>query len=373
MFDVLVLGAGINGLSIAWELSQYPSLKIGLLERFTVGNLRGSSHGHTRITRLSYANPKYIAPMRLLHEELWPAWEKTFGKSFLQKREGCFFGDGIFFEKFLQAITEHQLPIEILTKLQAQRVYPQFAFAAVETVVRDYTGGILAAGDLMEQLKTGIRTSSVDFQEQTRVLQIDRGGKEIAVHTDRGVMKAKKLVVAAGPWTGSLLPECRFVLTPIRQTISYFSAPADQFPFWAYYGDEALFYGLPELKWNRVKAVEHQAHGKIDDPEDVSLQPNLVQLQRLQAFLAKQFIPSYTIEAQETCMYTCTSTEDFFIGPLPQEERILLCAACSGHAFKFAPLTGKIVAALALGRNPPYQEIYKNAYRLPVELIGKNS
>jgi sarcosine oxidase len=47
----------------------------------------------------------------------------------------------------------------------------------------------------------------------------------------------------------------------------------------------------------------------------------------------------------ETCLYTVTSDEDFIIdrrGP------VVIGSPCSGHGFKFAPVTGKRLAELAL-------------------------
>jgi len=47
-------------------------------------------------------------------------------------------------------------------------------------------------------------------------------------------------------------------------------------------------------------------------------------------------------------MYTVAPKERFILGPLPGEPRIIAASCCSGHAFKFAPLLGKIAADLAL-------------------------
>jgi sarcosine oxidase len=58
-FDVVVIGAGVNGLATAYHLSKQAGLKIGLIEQFRLGHARGSSHGHSRIFRPTYTNPVY--------------------------------------------------------------------------------------------------------------------------------------------------------------------------------------------------------------------------------------------------------------------------------------------------------------------------
>jgi glycine/D-amino acid oxidase-like deaminating enzyme len=41
--------------------------------------------------------------------------------------------------------------------------------------------------------------------------------------------------------------------------------------------------------------------------------------------------------------------EDFLVDRLPDHSSVLLCSACSGHGFKFAPAIGELVADLADG------------------------
>jgi len=47
----------------------------------------------------------------------------------------------------------------------------------------------------------------------------------------------------------------------------------------------------------------------------------------------------------ETCLYTNTADESFV---LKRRGRLVVGSACSGHGFKFAPLIGERLAALAV-------------------------
>jgi sarcosine oxidase len=47
----------------------------------------------------------------------------------------------------------------------------------------------------------------------------------------------------------------------------------------------------------------------------------------------------------ETCIYTNTADEGFV---LERHGRVVIGSACSGHGFKFAPVVGRTLAALAL-------------------------
>ncbi len=46
----------------------------------------------------------------------------------------------------------------------------------------------------------------------------------------------------------------------------------------------------------------------------------------------------------ETCLYTNTADEGFV---LERHGRVVVGSACSGHGFKFAPVVGRTLAALA--------------------------
>lgn len=58
----------------------------------------------------------------------------------------------------------------------------------------------------------------------------------------------------------------------------------------------------------------------------------------------------------ETCFYTDAPNRDFVIDHLPDDSRIVIGSACSGHAFKFAPLTGKILSEMVMNGKTSVKE-----------------
>jgi sarcosine oxidase len=49
-----------------------------------------------------------------------------------------------------------------------------------------------------------------------------------------------------------------------------------------------------------------------------------------------------------TCMYTDTPDLQFVIDVLPDDPNVVVGCGCSGHAFKFTPVLGEILADLAI-------------------------
>src|SRR5918992_1634000 len=67
-WDAIVVGGGAMGTATAWQLARRDRAVL-LVERSTIGHERGSSHGPTRIFRLSYHHPDYVAMARRALED----------------------------------------------------------------------------------------------------------------------------------------------------------------------------------------------------------------------------------------------------------------------------------------------------------------
>jgi len=69
----------------------------------------------------------------------------------------------------------------------------------------------------------------------------------------------------------------------------------------------------------------------------------------LENFVREQFTqPIDKLVKSETCFYANTPNENFIIDLLPTDKRIAVGSVCSGHGFKFAPLTGRLLSELVL-------------------------
>ncbi len=62
------------------------------------------------------------------------------------------------------------------------------------------------------------------------------------------------------------------------------------------------------------------------------------------AWVAARYRDAGETLGTETCLYTNTADEEFV---LERHGRVVVGSACSGHGFKFAPIVGRTLAALA--------------------------
>ncbi len=357
-FDALVLGGGVHGLATAWHLARRGIGRVGLLERHALQHAHGSSHGAARITRSSYPDVTHVELMRIAHTEDWPRLERDTGAKLVHRMDGVYFGpaEGPF-EDYAAAVAAAGVEVERLSPAEARHRFPAFTFANAAGVLHDRTGGLIDAAATLRALIKGCMVEGVFLHEHTRALGWDSRAGRLLVRSDRGDVSASRLVIAAGAWTGSLVPALAPRLTVKRQSVGYWPVTGDaaaadpgRFPVWAHLGPGAngLAYGLPRHGAPGLKAALHETAGAADDPDDVG-QPDEATLAAVEAFLRDQLTLRLGPRAHaETCLYTSTADEHFVVDRLAADPPVVVLSACSGHGFKFAPLMGRIAADLAL-------------------------
>jgi sarcosine oxidase len=138
----------------------------------------------------------------------------------------------------------------------------------------------------------------------------------------------------------------------VPQTVTYFrlGVPARSLPPWVHFGgaESGMTYGLAELGRDALKAAHHVTQGPDTNPDEVA-PPAYGETDALRAVLERILtVPVLESLGTERCLYTMTPTEDFVIDHWPGDPRVAFASACSGHGFKFAPLTGRILAELVV-------------------------
>lgn len=379
-FDVLVVGAGVNGLATAWQLARRGAGRVGLIDRHSIGHEHGSSHGPTRITRSTYADPRLVAMMVEANARDWPALEAAAGMPLRHPHPTFFFGpaDG--------PITAYAEAVGRVAGALIDDVAPAAARALAggwlrigdgDRALHDRSGAVIAAADVIRSLERLVRAGGVEVIEGTAVRAIGRAGGRrdavdavdadaadaaderddgpVVVDSAAGTLLAERVVVTAGAWIGRLLPELAGRFTPLRQTVAFLDVEGDPAtaPNWVRVGfdDEPEVFGQPAFGHAGLKAAIHRQDGAPDDPDVVTpfdaASPAVAELLGLiDRCLA---VPVRGVLGGMTCLYTMTPDHGFVLGPLDGDPRIIVGAACSGHAFKFAPWTGRVLASWAMG------------------------
>jgi sarcosine oxidase len=175
---------------------------------------------------------------------------------------------------------------------------------------------------------------------------VDRGAElhEETRVEDVGEIDADAVVVTAGAWVDRLVDDVP--VRPTRETLAYFRRDS-ALPSIVQLDPETrghALYSLHDPKYG-LKAGLHHAGIEADPDEPGEPSPEL--LDRISAWVAATYadVDPTPVDA-ETCLYTNTEDESFIFD---SRERVVVCSACSGHGFKFAPVIGQRVAKMAGG------------------------
>jgi monomeric sarcosine oxidase len=350
--EVAVVGSGLLGSATAWALAArgVPAL---LLEQFGLGHARGSSHGATRIFRLSHPEPGYVR-MAVLAGEAWArlAWEA--GEQLVVTTGGLDAGPAA--SDCASALRECGVDHSWLTAAQIRDRFPGIAARPGERMLFQPDSGVCLAGRAVTALQRLALRDGVSIRAHTPVLGIEPQGGQVVLRTPAGEISARVAVVTAGVWAEGLLAGAVATvpaLTATLQQVRYF-VPRDDSPWptlieWP--DARPCWYSVPMVGGAAGVKVAAHVPGRAVDPRDGPFEEIDPALEDEATAYVRERLPGLEPAglSPETCLYTMTADEDFVIdraGP------VVVGGGCSGHAFKFGPLLGEVLADLALGTEP---------------------
>jgi sarcosine oxidase len=351
--DIAVVGAGVIGSATARALAARGASAV-LLEQFGAGHARGSSHGATRIFRLAYPDPGYVR-MAVAAQLRWAALQADAGEQLLVVTGGLDAGPGAI--GCAAALAQCGVQHSWLEAAELRARFPGIAVAPGERMLFQPDAGVSLAGRAVPALQRLAGRDGVPLRAQSQVHSVERRGDHAVLRTSGGDITARVAVLAAGPWTERLLAPTAAApvrLTPTLQQVRYFAPrdPAQQWPTmieWSATG--AGWYVVPGAgDAPGVKVASHRP-GPAVDPREGPFTAISPALEQEAADFVRRRLPGLEPSGHgpETCLYTMTADEDFV---LDREGPIVVGGGGSGHAFKFGPLLGEMLADLALGTEP---------------------
>jgi monomeric sarcosine oxidase len=360
--DLIVVGAGLAGSAAACAASAR-GMSVVVLEAFSPGHRRGSSHGSARIFRRAYPDPLYV---RLTGQagERWRRLEAEAGESLLHLTGGLDFGALRNPEQLHAVLASCGVPASLHSADEAAERWPFISFAGAGRVMFHADAGVLDPDRAMAAMLrlAAARGADIRFDTPVTRLAANPDGDGALVHTDGGTFAAPVVAVAAGAWLPPLAGDLLRLpaLTVTQQQVFHFaphrepSAPATSWPIFIFRDEADDCYGLPGGRDGQmpgaIKLGEHY-DGKVTTAADRDYAVDPAARARTIAFAEKR-LPGLASDPvnEVTCLYTSTATEDFI---LDRTGPFVIASACSGHGAKFAPLLGEIIADLAAGKPTP--------------------
>jgi sarcosine oxidase subunit beta len=352
--EVVIIGGGVMGTSIAFHLAEAGVPDVVLVERGSLGGGSTSAAAGGVRAQFSDALNVEIASRSLRAFADFgsrPGWEidlRRVGYLFLLTREA----DVTAFERGIELQNGLGVPSRMVSAAEAKRLSPlirvddvlaasfspEDGHATPEAVVQGYA---TAARGLGARVVTGCDVTGIDVA----------GGVIRAVETLAGTIRTSAVICAAGAWSAQVgtMAGVPLPVTPLRRQI-LFTAPMPELPphipmtidfattFYFHREGPGLLIGMSDRS---------ETPGfKLETSDDWI--PALMEVAERRA----PAIAEAGIAGGWAGLYEVTPDHNALIGRAGAPGGFLYATGFSGHGFLQAPAVGEIVRDLFLGRAP---------------------
>jgi glycine/D-amino acid oxidase-like deaminating enzyme len=176
-------------------------------------------------------------------------------------------------------------------------------------------------------------------------------------------VEAETVVLALGAWTPHALPWLKSQLRSTGHPVFHL-APRDadafrpeRFPVFCADIQATGYYGFPLHPVSGVVKIARHGPGRPMHPESPERSVTAQEIEDLRAFLAEAFplLQDAPIVYTRICLYCDSPDGHFWIARDPDRPGLVLATGDGGHAFKFAPVLGALIADVVEGRSEPFQ------------------
>jgi sarcosine oxidase len=361
-YDVIIAGLGAMGSAAAFHLARAGRRVLGL-DRFEPPHMLGSSHGLSRIIREAYFEHPLYVPLVHRAYELWHELEVRTARQLLLQTGGLMLGapGGVLVRGAQNSATQHHLPYRVMSATAVREQFPAFELREDMVGVWEPRAGVLFPESAIRSHLELARELGAELRFNTPVERWEPRGSGVAVRSGSGAWTARQLLLCAGAWTTSLVPDLNLPLTVERQVLFWFEPrgrpelfqPQRCPIFICEHAPGRFFYGLPDLGDGVKIGVHHEGAAASPEHLDREVQEQETEVART---LLRQFLPDAAgaLGSAVVCMYTNTPDEHFLLDWHPQCPQVLIASPCSGHGFKFSPVIGELAATLLAGHTPRY-------------------
>lgn len=348
--NIIVVGAGIAGLSTAWSLTRRGH-NVTLLEQGPIPNPLAASGDHHRIIRRAYGAATGYGRLITEAYQAWDALWADLGENHLDPRGFlCVSREaGDEADRYLDGMRAGGYAVDLVEPEEAARRWRFLEPGSFRFAFFSRDGGALHCRRIAAGLACWLRQNGANVYENSKVVAIDRDAGRVELEGGE-TLEADRIVVTAGAWVLKLFPELDGELKTYRTAVVYLDPPADLKPAWEAapvildVGGDTDGYIIPPSGGGGLKFGSGLHKVRTSDA-DWNRQPVEGEGIAIRDLFAPPMarIGDYRVTDVVTCAYTFTADEHFTAAEFG---RCLVVSACSGHGYKFGAAVG-IAAAKA--------------------------
>jgi len=357
--DAVVIGAGIMGCSVAFQLAQR-GLSVAVLEKRTVG--AGGTGRSSAIIRQHYSN-ELTARMALHSLRVFQEFDDRVGGECGFQQTGWVAIANAQDQPGLEANLELQrgfgintglLPLEQLKEMMpgvetgdlvVAAYEPESGYADPHLTVNAYADAARRHG---AQIVVDAEVTGVVFEDD----------KVVAVETRAERFQTPQVINCAGPW-GARVAQMYNTEVPIvssRVQVAVFRRPAD------YRGHPVVMdfvnavYLRPETgNLTLVGSIDPAEANDVVDPDDFGEHADNEFISQMGEQMLRRYPPMDMSESRGgyASLYAVTPDWHPIVDELPAGSGCFICSGFSGHGYKLGPAVGVMVADMVTGESDP--------------------
>ncbi|MEO8309557.1 MAG: FAD-binding oxidoreductase [Caldimonas sp.] len=359
--EVVVIGAGVIGMSIAHHLAVLGARNVVVIDRGSIGS--GTSSQSSGILRTHYSVPENVD----LARRSWRAFDSF--AAYLEDDEAsaglvkCGYliaaPEGPKLAPLRAALLAQQakgIAVELLSAPDAALRLPLCRFDDAALIGFEPDAGfadayLVATGFARSARRRGVRI--LEGVEVERLLL--EGGRVAGVETSQGTLTSAIVVSAQNIWAGDI-ERWTGIETPVR---------AERHGVLALAGAEPYTFAMPVYKdlgspgmlycrsygGTQMLVSEGGAGATLARPDNEQGDIPVDDVLRVGAQVAERF-PSYAeagLASSWTGVYDVTPDWNPVLGRIPDVPGLIVAYGFSGHGFKLSPAVGRVLAQEALG------------------------
>jgi sarcosine oxidase subunit beta len=352
--DVVVIGGGVMGTSIAFNLVRRRAGRVVLLEKNTVCS--GTSAKSSAIVRTHYTT-RPTAHMALLARGIFERWADEVGGECGFVRTGMLFigppesRDRV--ERTLRMNQEVGIEASLIGPDDVRRISPHLRVPDGSAVVYEPRSGYGSPHEVASSFARRFTELGGQLRQSTAVTAINTGGGRVrSVTTSRGEIEAAHVVIAAGPWAGPVgrLAGLELPVTPSREQIVTLRPTFDWSPTHPVTGDLLNEVYLRPETGGLILVGSTRDTIDRGDPDHYEDRPSaehttevLTRLTRLMPGIA-----SAAITGGWSGMYEVSPDWNPIMGTAAGVVGLHYAVGFSGHGFKLSPVVGILMAEQVL-------------------------
>jgi sarcosine oxidase subunit beta len=351
--DIVILGAGVMGASIAFHLAKRKAGKIVVIDKGHVG--QGGSGRSSALIRMHYSYPPEVQ-LALVSLHMFENWRDAVGEDGDFRKTGFVRivhpGETERLKQNVEMQRKLGVSVKLIDRIELQELEPDWTVDEVELAAYEPDSGYGDGAGVANDFLTRARELGVTYFSKTEALEfLVKGDRLRGVRTDHGEFAAPAVVAATGPWT-----------QPLFQRIGI------DLPIETEYHQVAILKNAPDMRGGGCACIDSvsatyfrsDAHDKFligdfygqrgADPDNFPQRASDDGLEEIIERASRRVPKLENAEVMRgvTGVYDMTPDSRPLLGEIPGVSGLHICAGFSGMGFKISPAIGMVMSELLL-------------------------